>query len=277
MLPGVVHDVRQPDLGQAPHLASYRGCSLLPTQPERGWISGISGSCRCDPVDKTLPGKTVEQRFMTNAVGLITFTGQLLRSHNLNEMQLHLKIWLGPYFFIFCLTQTCSEESNAAELEPLVTPLSSYLGPAECRHADVHGLISGGSGWPRCVIQTHSVFCLPRSQTWGSALQRSRCLLGHIEPVASEVKIISKHHTYLCKYGNLHFSTLKSHIGFIEFVTGRTAFYLWHSAPCWPGTRTWDFGYMPFTLLFTNICPANQPPNLFALQQHRLRSLVSSL
>lgn len=134
-------------------------------------------------------------------------------------------------FFIFCLTQTCNEESNAAELEPLVTPLSSYLGPAECRHADIHGLNSGGSGWPRCVIQTHSVFCLPLSQTWGSALQRSHCLLGHIEPVASEVKIISKHHTYLCKCGNLHFSTLKSHIRFIEFVTGSTAFYPWHSAP----------------------------------------------
>lgn len=157
MLPGVACDVRLPDLGQAPRLASYRGCSLLPTQPERGWISGISASCRCGSVDKMLPGKTVEQRFMTNAVGLITFTDQLLRSHNLNETPLHLRIRLGHLFFFFGPTQSCSEESNAGELEPLATPLSSSLGPPECSHADVHASVSGGSGWPRCVIQTHSV------------------------------------------------------------------------------------------------------------------------
>lgn len=128
--------------GPPPPPTSYRGCSLLPTWPWP-WISGISGSCRCGSVDKMLPGKTAERRFITNAVGLITFTGQLLRSHNPNKTELHLGILLGPFF---CLTQTCSEESNAAELEPLATPLSSYPGPPECRHAEVHGLISGGSG-----------------------------------------------------------------------------------------------------------------------------------
>lgn len=178
-----------------------------------GWISGISGSCRCGPLDKMLPAKTVERRFTTNWVGLITFTDRLLRSHNLNKTQLHLRIQL--------LTQTCSEESNAGKLEPLATPLSSYLGPPECRHADVHGLISGGSGWPRCVTQTHSVFRLPLTQTWGSTVQRSSCLLGHINPVKSR-PFQSITHKYV-SIESYTFLPRNPHVESIEYVAGTMA------------------------------------------------------
>lgn len=50
------------------HVRFSRECSLTPIQAGRRWIENISFR-RCGVVDKTLPGKTAEWRFISSTVG----------------------------------------------------------------------------------------------------------------------------------------------------------------------------------------------------------------
>lgn len=67
--------------------------------------------CRCGMVDKTLPGKTAEQRFINSTVGLKHSQTSWYTLTALDAMGLHLKSYrLFLPVSVFFLTQTCSEK-----------------------------------------------------------------------------------------------------------------------------------------------------------------------